>query len=110
MTYQPKPGKRGGSPSCILVTDRHDLTALEVVTLYRKRWQIELFFRWLKRVLGAIIPFGYSRKAVWLTILVAALVAVLAYLSDASRPKGVTMVSWLRAVRVSLIPQLRFSG
>ena len=95
---------------CRLITDRADLTAVEVATLYRKRWRIELFFRWLKRVLGAMTPLGYSRAAVWLTILVAAIVAVLAYLSDAMRPKGVTRVSWLRALKASLIPCLRFSG
>ena len=37
---------RAGGPR--FVTDRVDLAAADVVALYRKRWQIELFFRWLK--------------------------------------------------------------
>ncbi len=31
-----------------LVTNRQDLTAIEAVTLCRKRWQIKLFFCWLQ--------------------------------------------------------------
>ena len=84
------------------VTDRFDLAAGEVLSLYRKRWQIELFFRWLKRQLGALRPLGHSREAVWLTLVVAAIVAVVATLAEEHRPKGVTRVSWLGALSVSL--------
>lgn len=78
-----------------LVTDRTDLTATEIVQLYRKRWQIELFFRWLKRQLGAIRPLGRSREAVWLTILMVLIVALIALLLDTVRPPGVSRVAWL---------------
>ncbi len=92
------------------ITDRHDLSAPEVVWLYRKRWQIELFFRWLKHVLGAIRPIGYSRAAVWLTLVVASIVAVLAQLLEELRPASSTRVSWLRTLAASLPRALRFSG
>jgi Transposase DDE domain len=91
------------------VTDRHDLTAPEVLYLYRKRWQIELFFRWLKKQLGATKPLGHSPEAVWLTIVVAAIVAVLMSLSEERRPKGITRVSWMRALCTSF-SMLRLSG
>lgn len=35
-----------------LLTDRFDLSAAEVVQLYAYRWTIEVFFRWLKCILG----------------------------------------------------------
>ncbi len=92
-----------------LITDRHDLTACEVVRLYRKRWQIELFFRWIKRQLKTLHAFGASREAVWLTVLVAAIVAVIAMLAEGRRPKGLTRVSWMRALCVGFT-LLRFSG
>lgn len=92
------------------LTDRNDLAAEEVLSLYRKRWQIELFFRWLKRQLGALRPLGHSRQAVWLTILVGAIVAVLAELAEEWRPKGVSKVSWLRALGPALYRRPRFSG
>jgi IS4 transposase len=31
------------------LTNRLDLAALEVAELYRRRWQIELFFKWIKQ-------------------------------------------------------------
>lgn len=91
------------------ITDRHDLSAKAVLFLYRKRWQIELFFRWLKRQLGALRPLGHSKEAVWLTIVVAVIVAVLMALSEEWRPRGVSRVSWMRALCTSF-SMLRFSG
>jgi hypothetical protein len=45
-----------------LTSDR-DLTAPEVAELYRRRWQIETFFRWLKQVIGCHRPLGYTLAA-----------------------------------------------
>jgi hypothetical protein len=86
------------------ITSRHDLEGWEVVELYRRRWDIELFFRWLKRQLGAVRPLGYSREAVWITVLVGALVALLWLLLDALQPPppGMSRISWLRAVAHAL--------
>lgn len=78
------------------VTDRFDLRAHEVVALYRKRWQIELFFRWLKHQLGVLRPLGTSRQAVTLTLLLAAIVAILAVLLDSHRPRHITDIAWVR--------------
>lgn len=99
---------------CSLITDRFDLEAWEVVALYRKRWQIELFFRWLKRQLGAIRPVGYSREAVWLTLLVAGIVALIWVLLDQmnARPPGMSRICWLGAVGVAIqsVINLNLSG
>jgi Transposase DDE domain len=92
------------------VTDRHDLSAAEVVTLYRQRWQIELFFRWLKHQLKLLRPFGTSRAAAWLTILIAATVAILASLIEGQRPKGDSRVAWLRGVATALLVALAVPG
>jgi len=80
------------------LTDRTDLTATEIVRLYRQRWQIELFFRWLKRQLEASTPLGHSRTAVWLTILLTIAVAILLLALDPDRPASVSRSSWLRAI------------
>lgn len=86
-----------------VVTDRHDLTATEVVQLYRKRWQIELFFRWLKRQLGLIRPLGRSRAAVWMTILIVIIVALIALLLEIDRPNGVSRVAWMHHAVLALL-------
>ena len=90
-----------------LVTDRHDLTAADVVQLYRARWQIELFFRFLKHQLGLLKPLGYTRQAVWATALLAAIVAVLLLLSESSRPPTISRIAWLRGLGAGLSIALR---
>jgi hypothetical protein len=96
-------GRTADGAERAFVTDRHDLAAGDVLTLYRKRWQIELFFRWLKHQLKLLHPFGTSREAVWLTVLIAATVAALAGLVEAERPKGDTRIAWLRGVGRTLV-------
>lgn len=60
----------------VFLTSRFDLSAYELTLLYRRRWQIEIFFRWLKRVIGCLKPLAYSRNAAEHT-LYAAIVAYL---------------------------------
>lgn len=86
------------------VTDRFDLSAADIVALYRKRWQIELFFRWRKHHLKLLHPLGDSRAAVWLSVLIAAIVAIVVMLLAAARPRGVTRVAFARALATLLPP------
>lgn len=64
-----------------LVTDRWDLTAAEMVQAYLWRWQIELFFRWLKSHVHLPRLLGYSRGALELTIWLAVVVHLLSLLA-----------------------------
>jgi hypothetical protein len=64
-----------------VLTDRWDLTALEVVQLYLWRWQIELFFRWLKSHLQLTQLLGYSQNAVELSVALAIVVHLLLLLA-----------------------------
>ena len=57
------------------------LPALSVAQLYRCRWQVELFFKWIKQHLRIKAFYGTSRNAVktqiWIAISVYVLVAIL---------------------------------
>jgi hypothetical protein len=64
-----------------LLTDRFDLTAAEVVQGYLWRWQIELFFRWLKAHVHLPRLLGYSENAVELTVWLALVVHLLTLLA-----------------------------
>lgn len=55
-------------------------------------------------------PFGYSREAVWLTVPMAAIAALIATLADPARPRGMSRAAWLRALAQALATHLRFSG
>lgn len=47
-----------------LVTNRLDLTSLKIIILYAYRWQIELFFKFMKRSLKGIHLFNDSQNGV----------------------------------------------
>lgn len=84
------------------ITDRFDLTAFELVRLYHDRWQIELCFRFLKQHLGLVPVLGRSRAAVWLSMLLAVIIALLAVVIAGDRPAAISSIAWLRAVGQAL--------
>lgn len=51
-----------------VATNNASLTAAEVSDIYRKRWAIELFFKWLKQNLKMRRMYGFSENAVQLQI------------------------------------------
>lgn len=65
----------------IFLTNNFQLQALTIAQLYRARWQVELFFRWIKQHLRIRAFYGTSPNAVktqvWVAITVYILVAVL---------------------------------
>lgn len=89
-----------------LVTDRHELSATQIVRLYRKRWQIELFFRWLKRQLGAIRPLGQSQAALQLTLVLAVAFVLLVLVLDGQRPPDMTRIAFAGALATTLLVTL----
>jgi hypothetical protein len=79
---QPKAARRGATSIVYqLVTDRCDLDAADVVQLYLWRWQVELFFRWLKSHVHLPRLLGYTRNAVELTVYLAIVVHLLTILA-----------------------------
>lgn len=65
----------------VFLTNHFELPALTVAQLYRNRWQVELFFKWIKQNLRIKHFFGNSANAVktqvWIAISVYVLVAIL---------------------------------
>ena len=64
----------------IFLTNNFALPALTITQLYRQRWQIELFFKWIKQHLRIKTFFGTSENAVktqiWIAISAYVLVAI----------------------------------
>ncbi len=65
----------------VFLTNNFQLQALTIAQLYRARWQVELFFRWIKHHLRIRAFYGTSENAVkiqvWVAISVYVLVAIL---------------------------------
>ncbi len=53
------------------LSNNMDVTALEIANLYRNRWQIEVFFKWIKQNLTIKTLWGHSENAVNIHIWVA---------------------------------------
>jgi len=71
----PDSGKR-----LVFLSNHFDLPALTVCALYKSRWQVELFFKWIKQHLRIKQFYGTSENAVktqiWIAISVYVLVAI----------------------------------
>jgi hypothetical protein len=71
----PETGKR-----LVFLTNHFDLPALTICQLYRLRWQVELFFKWIKQHLRIKTFYGTSENAVktqiWIAVCVYVLVAI----------------------------------
>ena len=64
----------------VFLTNNFDLPALTIAQLYRCRWQVELFFKWIKQHLRIKKFYGITENAVktqiWIAIAVYVLVAI----------------------------------
>jgi len=64
----------------VFLTNHFELPAATIAALYAKRWQIELFFRWIKQNLRIKTFYGTSDNAVktqiWIAVCVYVLVAI----------------------------------
>lgn len=74
-----------------LITDRLDLEADLVALAYRYRWTVELFFRWLKCVLGARHLIAENPNGVTLPMYAALIVSLLIVLRTGCKPTKRTL-------------------
>ena len=63
-----------------------ELSAAEVGLLYRRRWQIECFFRWVKCLLGCRHWLAESQRGVTIQLYLALIASVLLQLATGRRP------------------------
>ncbi len=75
----PKTGKR-----LAFLTNNFGLPAITIAELYRWRWQVELFFKWIKQHLRTKVFFGTSENAVNTQIRITVSVYVLVALGKKS--------------------------
>jgi IS4 transposase len=65
----------------VFLTNNFDLPALTIARLYKARWKVELFFKWIKQHLRIKAFYGNSENAVktqiWIAIAVYVLIAIL---------------------------------
>jgi IS4 transposase len=80
-----------------------DATAEEIADLYRRRWAIELFFRWVKQTLKITRFVGTSENTVRIQIAVALIAFLLLRLAQAAQKAVPSPIVFARLVRANLM-------
>ena len=90
-----------------VVTNDLDAPAEEIADLYKQRWQIELFFRWIKQTLRIKRFIGVSENAVRIQIAVALIAFVLLRMAQATQTAVRSPLDFARLVRTNLMHRRR---
>lgn len=84
------------------ITNDLDRTAQEIADLYKARWQIELFFKWIKQNLEIKRFFGRSENAVKIQVLTAMIAYLLLRLAQLSTHCKISLQQIARRVCLNL--------
>ncbi len=84
-----------------------DAPADEIAALYKRRWRIELFFRWVKQTLKIKHFLGRSENAVRIQLAVALIAFVLLRLAHHAQKAVPGLLAFARLVRANLMLRRR---
>jgi hypothetical protein len=79
-----------------IATDRFDLDAETIATIYKRRWTIEIFFRFFKHVLGCRHLLSYNQNGIELQVYSAIIACMLISLWTGKKPtlRTYEMICW----------------
>jgi len=86
-----------------ILTNDLDAPAQEIADLYKLRWAIELFFRWVKQTLKIKKFLGTSENAVRIQIAVALIAFLLLRLAQQTQKAVTSPLSYARLIRANLM-------
>jgi hypothetical protein len=90
----------------VFITNNFDICASEVACLYRHRWDIEVFFKWVKQNIVVKTLWGYSENAVrthlWVAVIAYLIIAKIK--ADYKSPYSITEVATL--IRISALEKI----
>jgi hypothetical protein len=84
-----------------------DASAQKIADLYKRRWAIELFFRWVKQTLKITKFLGTSENAIRIQIAVALIAFLLLRMAQAAQKTIQSPLAFARLVRANLMHKKR---
>ena len=90
-----------------LLSNDLDATAQQIADLYKRRWAIELFFRWVKQTLKITRFLGTSENAVRIQIAVALIAFLLLRCAQALHRIVHSPLAFARLIRINLMHRKR---
>lgn len=86
----------------VFITNNFSLPALTIANLYKQRWQIELFFKWIKQNLKIKSFYGNSANAVKTQVCIAISVYVLLAIIKKKLNIELSLYTFLQLVSISI--------
>jgi len=83
----------------LFLTNNLEFSAQQIADIYKERWQIELFFKWLKQNLKIKTFWGTSRNAVFIQIWVALILYLLLWMLKAMHGFQTTLQKLLQVLK-----------
>jgi transposase len=90
----------------VFLTNCFDISAEDVSAIYKQRWRIEVFFKWLKQHLRIKEFYGTSENAVKLQIYAAVCAYCMVALAEKAVNTGYSMYEILRILSISLFEKI----
>lgn len=87
----------------VFITNNFEISALEIARLYKYRWAIELFFKWIKQHLKVKTFWGYSLNAVRIQIYTAMITYLLVAIVKHQLKLKQTQYEILQILSISLL-------
>lgn len=85
------------------ITNIFDMPAEEIIAIYRRRWDIEVFFKWMKQNLKIKKWIGYNENAIKIQVYTALIAYLLIYLLKQNTKSYLTMLTITRIIRTNLL-------
>jgi hypothetical protein len=92
------------------ITNNFLLSAQEIADIYKKRWQVELFFKWIKQNLKVKTFWGTSKNAVFMQIWVALIISVLLWICRTLDGITATAHQILQMIKTTLLTKNTLLG
>jgi hypothetical protein len=86
-----------------IFTNDLNASAQDIADLYKRRWAIELFFRWVKQTLKISHFFGTSENAVRIQIAVALIAFLLLRLAHDANRAATSLLTFTRLIQTNLM-------
>ena len=93
-----------------ILTNDTGAPAQEIADLYKRRWTIELFFRWVKQTLKITRFLGTSENAVRIQITVALITFLLLRMAQAAQKTVHSPLAFARLIRANLMHRRRIDA
>ncbi|WP_100333264.1 IS4 family transposase [Bacillus alkalisoli] len=85
-----------------VATNRWDLSSESIAEIYRNRWLIELFFKWIKQSLRLVKVWSTKPQGIWNQMFIAMIAHLLTLIIRLKTDSSKTMLSVLRHIRTYL--------